>query len=100
MRKKEMEALRQLEEALLAQEEPEVFEETDETQFLDQTWQEASDLEYDVYNTDDTDVDLDEYSDRVYRESGNSPLGTVLMILFMVLLSGGILLFLKVLGVL
>ena len=100
MRKKEMEALRQLEEALLAQEEPERIADADETQFLDQTWQEVSDLEYDVYNTDDSDVDLDEYSDRVYRDSGSSPLGTVLMILFMVLLSGSILLLLKMLGVL
>ena len=53
-----------------------------------------------VFNTDETDVDLDAYSEEVHRGRKNNALSTVLTMLAMLALSAAILLLLKILGVL
>lgn len=95
MTRKEQEALRQLEEALLAQEEPAAEEVLPED-----TWQVYSDREYRAYNSDRTDVDMDAYSEEVMNGRSGNPLGVVLVMITMVALSAGILFLLKILGVL
>lgn len=95
MTRKEQEALRRLEEALLAQEEP-----VAEQALLEDTWLECAELDTAAYNSDKTDVDLDAYSEEVRDGSSGSPLGVVLVMVTMVALSAGILLLLKLLGVL
>lgn len=98
MRKQEQEALRRLEQALLEAEQPGEVPE-DELYALDDSWQELSETNYEIYNTDDTDVDMDDYSEEVYRGRSGSPLGALLMVLTMILLAVFILWLLKFLGV-
>ena len=53
-----------------------------------------------IYNTDETDVDLEEYSDEVQKEPTGGAASVIVTMLVMILLSAGIFLLLKVLGVL
>lgn len=98
MRKQEQENLRRLEEALLEAEQPKDFPD-EELYVLEDSWQEISDTDYEIYNTDDSDVDMDEYSEEVYRGRSGSSLWVLLMVLTMVLLAVFILWLLKFLGV-
>lgn len=98
MRKQEREELRRLEEALM---EPEFTEiPADEMDTIESTWQDVSDTHYDIYNTDETDVALDVYSEDVHRGRRSSALPTVLTLIVLVALSAAILWLLKILGVL
>lgn len=98
MRKQEQEALRRLEAALM---EPEPTEEIpmEEDEDLDDIWQELTDIDYDIYNTDDTDVDLDDYSEDVHRGSRKNPFLTIFMIFSLLLLAFSIFVLIKFLGV-
>ena len=97
MSKRQDEELRRLEEALLESEDTEDTEwEPDEAET--EPWDD--DIDYQVYNTDDTDVDLDEYSEDVYRERSGRGLSVLLTMLCMAALSVCILLLLKYLEVL
>lgn len=94
---KQDEELRRLEEALLETEDTEDTEwEPDEAET--EPWDD--DMDYQAYNTDDTDVDLDAYSEDVYRERSGRGLSVLLTMLCMAALSVCILLLLKYLGVL
>lgn len=80
MGKREQEELRRLEAALL---ESEYQDETpvDELDLLEDTWQEVTDVRYDMYNADYADVDLDDYSEDIYRgRRSNSALPLVAML--------------------
>lgn len=96
MGKREDAELRRLEEALL---EAENMKESSKAT-PEPVWQQDDDLDYDVYNTDDADVDMEEYSDAVYRERSGNGLSVLLTMLCMGLLSVFILILLKYLGVL
>ena len=93
MRKRQERELQRLEEALMEAE----YAEKDD---LDEAWQQTRSPDYSIYNTDDADVDLDEYSQEVYEERSGHGLGVVATMLVMVLLSLCILLLLKLQGVL
>ena len=95
MGKRQQRELQRLEEALMAVEYTE-----DEADQLEHTWRQASGVDYDMYNTDAADVDLEDYSEDVYQESERHGLSGFLTMLAMVALSACILLLLKVLGVL
>ena len=98
MRRQQQKELRRLEEALMEVEYPQEAFSADPEMELD--WDEFEDSQYyDVYNTDDTDVDLEEYSEEVLQGKSSSGLGIVLTMLCMVALSACILYLLKVLGV-
>ena len=82
MKKQELEELRRLEEELMASEyAPEDFDELD---LLDDTWQEVADVSVSAYNSDDTDVDLDAYSQAL---SETAPKRSALPVILIVLLS-------------
>lgn len=99
MRKQQEKELRRLEEALMEAEYPQEAFPADPELELD--WDEFEDTEsYDAYNTDDVDVDLEEYSEDVHQGKRGSGLGVVLTMICMVALSAGILMLLKYLGVL
>ena len=89
MGKRQQEELRRLEEALLA---------SDDRQELPDWGSKAS--HYAVYNTDEADVDLDTYSEEVHQGRTGNGLSVLLTMVAMVALSAGILLLLKILGVL
>lgn len=92
MGKRQQEELRRLEEALLA---------SDDRQELPDWGSRASQKDnYAVYNTDESDVDLDAYSEEVHQGRAGSGLSVLLTMVAMVALSAGILLLLKILGVL
>ena len=99
MRKQQEKELRRLEAALMEEEfSQEAFPAEEE---LELEWDAFDDSEsYDVYNTDDVDVDLEEYSEDVHRGKSGSGWGIVLTMLCMIALSAGILALLKYLGVL
>ena len=98
MRKREREELRRLEEALM---EPEFTETpTSEMDILEDSWQEVSDVSYDIYNTDEADVDMDVYSEEVHRGRQGNVLSTIITLLALATLSAAILWLLKFLGVL
>lgn len=98
MRKREREELRRLEEALM---EPELAEmPANEMDILEDSWQEVSDVSYDIYNTDDTDVDLEVYSEDVHRGRQSNALSTIITLLALAALSAAILWLLNFLGVL
>lgn len=99
MDKRQQRELQRLEKALMESEYEERIPE-DELELLESSWQESADMDYDVYNADETDVDLDAYSEEVHRGRGRSVLSAVMTMLAMLLLSGCILLLLKFLGVL
>ena len=99
MRKQQQKELRRLEEALMKAEFPQEAFPADPEMELE--WDELeADQSYDVYNTDDVDVDLEEYSENVHEGRHSSGLGIVLTMLCMIALSVGILCLLKFLGVL
>lgn len=76
MRKREQEALRRLEAALLRQEETE-----DDMQVVEHTWQELSAGGYDVYNSDISDVDMDAFSEDVHRGRRKRPFRSLFRLL-------------------
>ena len=100
MRRAQEEELRRLEKALMeADEIQEAFPADSDEMELD--WEDFSEYEqYDVYNSDEVDVDMDEYSEDVHRGSSGSGLSVVVTMVAMVALSAGILFLLKLLGVL
>ena len=100
MRRAQEKELRRLEEALLEAEYPqEAFPADSDEMELD--WEDYGEYEqYDVYNTDDVDVDLDAYSEEVHQGKRGSGLSVVITMVAMVALSAGILFLLKYLGVL
>lgn len=98
MRKQEQEALHRLESALLEPEEPQDLL-IDDDEELESIWQERIANEYDAYNTDVTDVDLDEYSEDVLRGSRNNPFLPVVIILCLLLLAASLLILMRFLGV-
>lgn len=93
MRKQQQAELRRLEEALMAEDLPE-----DADPILDETWLEYTEQDYEIYNTDDTDVDLDAYSDDVHEGGSQKGMGA-LVILTLLLLLAVIVFLLKFLGV-
>ena len=93
MRKQQQAELRRLEEALMAEDLPE-----DAAPILDETWLEYTEQDYEIYNTDDTDVDLDVYSDDVHEGGSQKGMGA-LVILTLLLLLAVIVFLLKFLGV-
>ena len=99
MRKSQQKELQRLEDALL-----EEIAEEDFSAFGPQssgnTWQLFSDDEYTVYNTDESDVDIDRYSEEVFQEPAGRGLSVFLTMLLMFLLASGILVLLKIMGVL
>lgn len=100
MRKQQQKELRRLEEALLEIEDTqEAYPAGSDEWELD--WEESDDSEYyDVYNTDDVDVDLDEYSEDVHRGKSGRGVSIIVTMLLMVVLSACILMLLRFLGVL
>ena len=99
MQNRQQKELQRLEEALF---EAEWSEEMTYTQpdTEDSTWGYTSAADYDIFNTDDADVDLEEYSEQVHQGSDSSALSVLLTMLSMVGLSAFILLLLKIAGVL
>ena len=84
--------LRRLEEALL---------ESDEMRETPGFWKNPpANGDHIVFNTDETDVDLDAFSEEVHRGKPGSALSVVLTMFAMLALSAAILILLKVLGVL
>lgn len=97
MRKQQQKELRRLEEALLEVENTEeIFDPEEELDWEDTVIPE----DYDFYNTDDVDVDLDAYSEDVHSGSRGSGLGIFLAMLLMLGLAACIMLFLRYLEVL
>ena len=94
MRKNQQEELRRLEDALME------TEFTNEVDALDKTWQSFSKTDYDVYNTDHADVDMDAYSEEVSRGRSGNALSVFLTMVGVVILSLCILILLKLTGVL
>lgn len=98
MKKQELEALRRLEEELLASEyEDEV--QPDELDILEESWQDFAEFPEGIYNTDDLDVDLDDYSEEVYQDNSRGPSSALLVTLTVFLLLVVIFCLLKLLGV-
>ena len=100
MRKQQQRELQRLEEALLETEYNQEAFPADSDEFeLD--WEEYGESEsYDIYNTDDVDVDMDAYSEEVHQGKSGNGLSVVITMVAMVALSAGILFLLKYLGVL
>ena len=92
MGKRQQEALHRLEEALLDSEPQDALPHFGEAPSRNNARA--------VYNTDETDVDLDAYSEDVQDGSKGGTASAVITMLIMVLLAAGILFLLKVLGVL
>ncbi len=97
MGKKQQDELRRLEEALMEETEQENW---DSFSRATQTWQSVSVPDYKGGNTDRTHVDMDAYSEEVYRGNSRSRLGILFTMLAMIALSACILILLKFLGVL
>ena len=99
--RKQQEELRRLEEALLAEEYtlPEEEELLMEEALLTDSWQEITDTDFDIYNTDDVDVDMDEYSGEVLRDRESGGFSAVLVAITLLLLAGTIVYLLKCMGV-
>ena len=92
MGKRQQKELRRLEEALM---------ESDDLHESAGFWNNPPKMDdHIVFNTDETDVDLDAYSEEVHQGRAGSGLSVLLTMVAMVALSAGILLFLKILGVL
>ena len=90
MRKNQQRELERLERALMEAEDTD-FQEWDAQSFP---------FDYDMYNTDDADVDLDDYSEEVYQQDDRRGLSVAVTMVAMVALSACILLLLRILGVL
>ena len=89
MRKRQQQELRRLEEALM---------ESDERPEFAKTASSSKTLE--IYNADETDVDLETYSEEVYQGSHGNFLSGLLTMVIMAALATGILLLLNFLEVL
>lgn len=87
MRKSQQRELERLERALMEAEDTDLFFDKDP----------AGD--YEMYNTDDADVDLEDYSEEVYRENDRRGLSVAVTMVAMVALAACILLLLQMLGV-
>ena len=98
MKKQELEALRRLEEELLSTEYEDQLQ-PDELDILEEAWQDFAEFPEDIYNTDDLDVDLDDYSEEVYQDNSPGPSSAVLVALTVLLLLVVIFCLLKLLGV-
>ena len=98
MRKQEQETLRRLEAALMEQSHTDEIP-VEETEDVDTILQDWSDVDYEVYNTDDTDVDMDEYSEDVHRGRHKNSLFPIAMIFSLLLLAASIFILLQFLGV-
>ena len=95
MRKQQQKELRRLEEALLEVEDTEELFDPEEE--LD--WEDVEIPEdYEFYNTDDVDVDLESYSEEVHNGSEGGGLGVLLTMLLMLGLAACIMLLLRYLG--
>ena len=100
MRRGQEKELRRLEEALMELEYTQEGSSPDLDE-MELDWDDFEDSQsYDVYNTDEVDVDMEEYSEDVHRGKSGNGLSVVVTMLAMVALSAGILLLLKLLGVL
>ena len=98
MRKQEREELRRLEEALMKPEFTEMP--ADEMEILEESWQDLSDVSYDIYTTDEVDVDLEAYSEDVHRGRQSNALPVIITVLALIALSAMVLWLLQFLGVL
>lgn len=89
MHKDQKEELERLEAALMEMDQPEEPEEEDMDQWLEDLFADEEDdcvESYDVYNTDDTDVELEEYSQDVHEgRRGGGCLIPILLFLTLVL---------------
>ena len=99
MRNRQQKELQRLEKALLEADDFEAYYNEPEEEEPELLWQQT-DEDYEIYNTDDTDVDLEAYSEEVHQGTSGNGLSVVLTMLVMVALSASILLLLKYLGVL
>lgn len=100
MRRAEERELRRLEEALMEAEYPQEAFPADSEE-MELSWESLDGYgQRKVYNTDNADVDLEEYSEDVHRGKGGSGWSIVVTMAAMVALSAGILYLLKLLGVL
>ena len=88
-----------MEKALLEADDFEAYYNEPEEEEPELLWQQT-DEDYEIYNTDDTDVDLEAYSEEVHQGTSGNGLSVVLTMLVMVALSASILLLMKYLGVL
>ena len=86
MRKNQQKELERLERALME------AEDSDDTQH-------GVSAGYQIYNADDADVDLDDYSEEVYGQDNRRGLSVAVTMVAMVALSACILLLLQILGV-
>ena len=98
MRKQEQEELRRLEEELMATEYTEE-DLMDEIEILDDTWLDFMDFPDCVYNSDDTDVDLETYSEEVHQGNNRGPSSALLVTLIIILSLVVVFSLLKILGV-
>ena len=105
MRKKEEEALRRLEKALLEDlQEEELPREEDPTQWVDEYYDDAVEdvlpPDFTVRNTDRVDVDLDDYSEEVYQaKKGGCLIPGLVTVLALCVLTAMVLWLLQYLGV-
>lgn len=98
MDKNQQRELQRLEDALMEVEYTDL--DFDDDELLDAAWPQVEDMDDSMYNTDDTDVDLDDYSEQVYSQRSGRGLSVAITMLAMVALSICIMLLLKITGVL
>ena len=99
MSKQQRDELRRLEEALMEDSDLEGFDDFGYGQQYSQ-WQSVSIPDSNGRNTDRTDVDMDAYSEDVYRGGSRKGVSFLLTMLAMVAISACILILFKLLGVL
>ena len=99
MRNRQQKELQRLEKALMELDDTQAYYNEPEEEEPELFWEQPEE-DYDIYNTDDTDVDLEAYSEEVHQGKSGAGLSVVLTMLVMVALSASILLLLKYLGVL
>ena len=92
MRKSQQRELERLERALM--------EEEDNGFYSDQEDRKNQPFDYDMYNVDDADVDMEDYSEEVYGHQSGRKLSVAVTMVAMVALAACILLLLQMLGVL
>ena len=91
--------LRRLEAALLEEFDLK-FDDSTQQKSATQKWPAFDTSDYRVSNTDHVDVDLDAYSEEVHLGRSGSGIGVLITMVAMVLLSVGILVLFKIMGVL
>lgn len=99
MKRDQEEELKRLEEALLA-EMPweEKCQEEDPLDWVEELYEENP-ISCDIYNTDDTDVDFEEYSQQVHAGRQRNFLPVLLFLISLGALAGAVVLFLRYMGV-